>query len=220
MKRWAWAVAALYIAVLAVLAVPGIMAAFAPDTKATEAVFALLWPPCWLWLVLMFLAQMFLLAVPVRVAGLRPVSRGPVWRTVLAGGFMAGALVAGALLSLSECWMRTAEIARWNFWLVIFLSLLAWGSWTVVFLRDSRVNGPENVAGRQCRSLLKGSVLELLIAVPTHIVARHRHLCCAGYLTFLGLTIGVSVMLFAFGPAVFFLFAERWKRLHPPGNLS
>ena len=26
---------------------------------------------------------------------------------------------------------------------------------------------------------------------------------------------GVSVMLFAFGPAVFFLFVERWKRLHP-----
>jgi hypothetical protein len=26
---------------------------------------------------------------------------------------------------------------------------------------------------------------------------------------------GISVMLFAYGPAVFFLFVERWKRIHP-----
>jgi len=74
---------------------------------------------------------------------------------------------------------------------------------------------PDDLVSRQCRCLLKGSVLELLIAVPTHIVARYRDYCCAGFMTFIGLTMGVSVMLFAYGPAVFFLFAERWKRLHP-----
>jgi hypothetical protein len=54
-----------------------------------------------------------------------------------------------------------------------------------------------------------------LIAVPTHVVVRCRDYCCAGFLTFIGLTMGVSVMLFAYGPAVFFLYVERWKRLHP-----
>jgi len=68
---------------------------------------------------------------------------------------------------------------------------------------------------RQCSLLLKGSILELLIAVPTHIVARCRDYCCAGFMTFIGLTMGVAVMLFSFGPAVFFLYADRWKRLHP-----
>ena len=29
------------------------------------------------------------------------------------------------------------------------------------------------------------------------------------------LVLGISVMLFSFGPSVFFLFAARWKRLHP-----
>ena len=57
--------------------------------------------------------------------------------------------------------------------------------------------------------------VELLIAVPTHVVARCRDYCCAGLMTFIGLTMGVSVMLFAYGPAVYFLFAERWRRLHP-----
>jgi hypothetical protein len=72
-----------------------------------------------------------------------------------------------------------------------------------------------DVVSRQCRYLLRGSILELLVAVPTHIVARYRNYCCAGFLTFVGIAFGVSVMLFSFGPGVFFLFVQRWKRLHP-----
>jgi hypothetical protein len=92
---------------------------------------------------------------------------------------------------------------------------LTWGAWAIVFFRISRRTDPADMVSRQCRCLLKGSVLELLIAVPTHIVARYRDYCCAGCLTFIGLTMGMSVMLFAYGPAVFFLFVARWKRLHP-----
>lgn len=48
-----------------------------------------------------------------------------------------------------------------------------------------------------------------------HVIVRHRNECCAGFLTFFGLTTGMAVMLFAFGPAVFVLFVQRWKKLHP-----
>jgi hypothetical protein len=34
-------------------------------------------------------------------------------------------------------------------------------------------------------------------------------------MTFIGLMMGISVMLFSFGPAVFLLYVERWKQLHP-----
>jgi hypothetical protein len=85
----------------------------------------------------------------------------------------------------------------------------------VLFYRSSRGANPPDVISRQCRLLLRGSILELLIAVPTHIVARSRDYCCAGAMTFVGLTLGISVMLFSYGPAVFFLYAERWRRLHP-----
>jgi hypothetical protein len=74
---------------------------------------------------------------------------------------------------------------------------------------------PRDFVSRLCKSLLKGSILELLVAVPTHIVARCRDYCCAGAMTFVGLTLGMSVMLFSFGPGIFFLFAARWRRLHP-----
>jgi hypothetical protein len=63
--------------------------------------------------------------------------------------------------------------------------------------------------------MLRGSILELLVAVPTHIVARSRDYCCAGFMTFIGLSLGISVMLFSYGPAVFFLYVDRWRRLHP-----
>jgi hypothetical protein len=95
---------------------------------------------------------------------------------------------------------------------------LTWCIWSAVFFRLGRKLQPSDIVSRQCRLLLKGCILELLIAVPTHIVARSRDYCCAGFMTFVGLTMGISVMLFSFGPAVFFLYVERWKRLHPKPN--
>jgi hypothetical protein len=93
--------------------------------------------------------------------------------------------------------------------------IVTWGTWAFVLGRAARTVVPRDLATRQCRPLFQGSVLELLIAVPTHVVARYRDYCCAGFMTFIGLTMGSSIMLFAFGPALFFLFAERWRRLHP-----
>lgn len=36
-----------------------------------------------------------------------------------------------------------------------------------------------------------------------------------GFMTFCGLSFGITVMLFSFGPSVFFLYVARWRRLHP-----
>jgi hypothetical protein len=163
----------------------------------------------------MFASQFALLAVPVSVVNLRSVTRGPIWRTVLAGGLMAGGLAAGAFLSLYEFMFRDQGKGNWNGWTAIALGVLTWCIWAAVFFRMSRKAEPTDIVSRQCWWLFKGSILELLIAVPTHIVARYRDYCCAGVMTFIGLTMGVSVMLFSFGPAVFILFVERWKRLHP-----
>lgn len=220
MKRWAWIVAALYAALLLVLTVPAGLLAYAPKVKLGEAAQVFAWWPYWLWLALMLASQFTLLALPVRIVSLRPVTQGPVWRTILAGGLMGGGLVAGAFLSLYEFVMRDKGNGTWCQRTALSLAILSWCVWAVVFFRLSRRMKPADVVSRECRCLLKGSVLELLIAVPTHIAARHRDYCCAGFLTFIGLTMGVSVMLFAYGPAVFFLFVERWKRLHPEGALE
>lgn len=214
MKRWAWVVAGLYVLTLVALTVPGCLAAFMPTIKWSDPFSVFISWPYWVFLAVMFAGQVALLAVPVRVASRRPVTKGPLWLTVLAGGLMAGALVVGAAYSILEFIYRD-KIAGPLPLVVALTGVFVWLIWSVIFFRLGRRMDPVDLVSRQCRLLLKGSILELLIAVPTHIVARSRDYCCAGFMTFLGLTAGVSVMLFCFGPAVFFLYVDRWKRLHP-----
>jgi hypothetical protein len=216
MKRWAVMVAVLYCLMLGVLSLPVGLLAFVPyaGLKDMAGVYAT-WQ-WWLWLAVMALAQAAMLAVPIRFASRRPMARLPLVLTVLAGGLMMGGLVSGAICSLYEFAFRDKG-GGWVFWLAPGLGIAAWCAWALIFFRLSRTIEPADWVSRQCKVLLKGSILELLIAVPTHIVARCRDYCCAGTMTFIGLTMGIAVMLFSFGPGVFFLFAARWQRLHPKG---
>jgi hypothetical protein len=59
--------------------------------------------------------------------------------------------------------------------------------------------------------LLRGSVLELLIAVPAHIITRRRHDCSAPIVTGFGISSGLAIMLLAFGPSVYLLYRKRME---------
>jgi hypothetical protein len=105
-----------------------------------------------------------------------------------------------------------AFLARASFFAPLGLCWLGWG-WA--FARFARVAEPEAVVQRAVRWLVRGSILELLVAVPCHVLVRSRNTCCAHAATFWGIATGLSVMLMAFGPGVFFLFAARCRRLRP-----
>ena len=66
------------------------------------------------------------------------------------------------------------------------------------------------------RYLIAGSVLELLVAVPSHIIVRRRDECCAGLLTGTGICLGVVITLVSFGPSVLLLYYRRFKQISPP----
>jgi hypothetical protein len=215
MKRWALIVAGLYLLILVALTVPVTMVAFAPDAKLSEVARVYGYWPYWLWIAVMVLSQAALLLVPVGGVGARPASRRSLLLPVLVGGLMLGMLVSGAIYCAWEFTFRDKGPGAWIWWAAAATGAVIWAGWTFAFYGASRDSVPENVIVRQCGLLLKGSILELLIAVPTHIVARYRNYCCAGVMTFIGLTLGIAVMLFSFGPAVFFLYAARWRRLHP-----
>lgn len=215
MKRWAWVVAGLYGLILAALTVPLTALAFVGEAKFADVSKVYAYWPYWLWLIVMMVSQAALLSVPVRVASRRPVSKGSLLPIILAAGLMMGGLAAGTVCSFHEFVFQDQGKGNWIWWGAIGLAVLTWCAWTLVFFRISRNENPGDTISRQCRLLFKGSILELLIAVPTHVVARYRGYCCAGVMTFIGLSLGIAVMLFSFGPALYFLFVERWRRLHP-----
>ena len=214
MKLWAWIVAFLYAVVLVVLTVPVLMLALKVDKGLSAFLEVYTAWQYWVWIAIMLLCQAALLTVPVRVASRRPVTRRGLWLPVITAGLMMGGLVIGAMFSLFELIFHDHGPA-WFGWAAPACGAAVWAAWSIAFFRSSRQIGPADVVSRQCRLMLQGSILELLIAVPTHIVARSREYCCAGFMTFLGLTMGISVMLFSFGPAVFFLYADRWRKTHP-----
>jgi hypothetical protein len=223
MKRWALVVVLLYGLVLIALTMPVCMAAFAPefDLWTTAGVFAL-WP-YWVWLGVMLLCQAGLLLVPVGVASRRPVSRRSLLAPVCVTGLLIGALVTGAALAVLETVLNrntprkgSLEAELYHVVIAIAIGIGIWVFWTIVFYRLSREKDPAGVVTRMCRYLLGGSIMELLVAIPTHIVARSKDYCCAGVMTFVGIVFGISVMLFSFGPGVFYLYVDRWRRLTAP----
>ena len=84
---------------------------------------------------------------------------------------------------------------------------LLWVVWGIAFYRFSCESS--DPITRAVSWLLRGSVLELLIAVPAHIIVRRRHDCSAPVVTSFGITSGIAIMLLVFGPSVLLLYKKR-----------
>jgi hypothetical protein len=230
-------VACLYLLILLAITCPVIALAWYPRTSLADAAAVYLWWPYWVMMAVLFLCQVALVVVPVGVLTRRPVTRRPLILPVVASGLMMTVLVVAAFLTLLEVWWLTGadggrddtpsaavielggrvyegKLSLGDLLLVLVLPGALWVGWAMVFYQLSRRRSMAGAVAMQSRTLLTGSILELLVAIPTHIAARQRTECCAGFNSFWGLSLGMSVMLFAFGPGVFFLFLARWRRLH------
>jgi hypothetical protein len=157
-----------------------------------------------------------LLIIPIRTQFERRVRRRSVVLPLIVSAVCAAAVVgAGGLASL--------EFAEGNVpgfrgdapvWVVGFATVLVWLGWIALFGWLARSVAPQTINDRMYQLLLAGSVLELLIALPMHLVVRRRTECCAGLATGLGIGVGLVVMLIALGPAVFFLFYRRYRQAY------
>jgi hypothetical protein len=198
----------------------------------------------WVWLTVMVVSQGLLLFLPLGVAERRLTARRHLLVPVVTAAFLlANLFFAGAISLLclafddeafkpfeffGETGARNAFLRGavqqvgitpshdffTGFSLIGFI-LLIWLVWGLLFFRFSRTSDPGALNKRLTRWLLNGSILELLVAVPSHIIVRNRDNCCAPFGTFWGIVTGLSIMLLAFGPGVFFLFVERFQRLRP-----
>jgi hypothetical protein len=198
---WVYAVAGLYALIVIGLALlPFVLPLVNGDT---------VYPGAAAITTVLVLCEMALLFVPVRVASRRPVTRRALWIPLLGSAFLAALLGLGAILAFTEY----AKMEDSLNWLLLAIPAAVWLVWVFVFWLMASRTTPDAVANRLHRWLLAGSVLELLVAVPTHVVVRRRSECCAGLGTGIGIGAGVLVMLLAFGPSVGFLYYRRWKQI-------
>jgi hypothetical protein len=247
MKRWALLTVGLYVLILLVLAGPVVCLSFVDELGLTPGgspslmdvlkgtygtafyaimgkedgpdrlAFILLSP--WTIALVMGLAQAALLVVPVRVESRRPVTKRWLIWPLLAALAMLLLLAGGILAAVWETIENTNDLTD-PATIIAFVSPVGavWIAWAITFGFYTIRGGRVNFMTRLVRSLVAGSILELLVAVPAHVLARTRNYCCAGFGTFWGIAAGISVMLFAFGPAVFVLFARRYGGLRRPAR--
>lgn len=209
-----------YAALFTILTWPVILASFYSPNKPESNIpgihdFISLYaaPPYWIFIVAVLLCQAGLLFIPVKIASRRPISKKSIYMPLIVSGFLVGVLFLGVFCSIAEFFMLKDN--GFSGWTGLVCCALIWIIWSFIFCRSASDKAPESIIQRQCRFLLQGSIIALLVAVPMHIAVRRRGECCAGFLTFTGITFGLAVLLLSFGPSVYFLYAARWKKLHP-----
>ncbi|MCX7016037.1 MAG: hypothetical protein NTW86_26355 [Candidatus Sumerlaeota bacterium] len=225
MKRW-WLVTCLaYVGLLGLLAAPLLLLCFSdvppgdgmyqpPRVSPSEALGIYREPLFWILVAVGAVCQGLFLLIPVRAAEARPVRRRHVLSAAIVCAFLFTLLILLFALSLTMAWFRD-NIPEPLAWGELCATGLLWVFWGIVFYRLYDPDDPLALTHRLGRWLYRGSIAELLVAVPSHVITRQRNDCCAPAVTFCGIATGLSVMLLTFGPGVFFLFAERRRRLQP-----
>jgi hypothetical protein len=187
--------------------VPGVAFVYEFDPHDTLGVYTkwILWIP----IAIVLAGQALLLFVSVDTSRQRLKPRAHILVSCLVTGTLWALLTGSAILSLGygiygdhfgdEFLVRGGNVlASWG---------VIWVVWAVVFYLYFRT--PNARISRVTSWLLKGSVLELLIAVPAHVMARRRHDCSAPMATSFGIATGIAIMLLSFGPSVLLLYAKR-----------
>jgi hypothetical protein len=158
--------------------------------------------------------QASLLIIPVRVLHQRPKRRRGIWFTAVIAALMYTGLLFAAGISILAA-VYGDDVSEPMFWILVGILPVNWIGWSVTFCLFNRSMEPESFIRRLMRWVIGGSIMELLIAVPSHIIVRHRDVCCAHGLTAVGLTTGLAVMFFAFGPGLYFLYSDRIRGKQP-----
>jgi len=159
-------------------------------------------------------AQATLLIVPADLARERPVGRRRLLIPVLTTGLLLCLLMLAGVGSLLLAFTGDDPDKVISPKLLPLVPLpFLWVVWGWVFWAFFKTRDPQALLARLMNGMLRGSIVELLVAVPSHVVVRHRNDCCAPAATFLGIVTGLSLMLMSFGPGVLFLFARRCREL-------
>jgi hypothetical protein len=215
MRKWGIVITVVYALIVLGLVTPGAILIIGGDTGKWSALGGALWT--------LYGAGIFWAAVGIVVCGeaaLLFLRVDTTWRHakprahILVSCAVAGVLTA--LLTAAAVWSIGFAARGDDFGnsfvfdtetkVVCFVAAL-WLLWGIVFYMFLRRSS--DPVTRVVSWLFRGSVLELLIAVPCHIIARRRDECSAPSMTSFGIATGVAIMLLSFGPSVLLLYKKR-----------
>jgi hypothetical protein len=149
----------------------------------------------------------------------------PLRLSVIIAALMAALLSVGLLATVAELcgvWQAVAladgpEHPR--YWPVLLALALAWGLWGVVFLAYWREGNRASQLGRMLRGLMGGSLLEMLVAAPVHVLilrsSKDKQSCYCELGSYTTLVLGGTVLLWTFGPGLVLLFLREKTRRMP-----
>jgi hypothetical protein len=156
----------------------------------------------------------FLPIAPVKIGFYR--NRAPAALSLAAFSLMAGVLLLGVHLAPSEFFGGTYGRAISSVFEDKHVLFVIGGVWIVLFVLGLLLTwgrDPGTVYKRTLAGLLAGSVLELVIAVPLHLMVTKRGGCFAGITSMLGVSAGILVLLWALGPALFLIGLHYYGKL-------
>lgn len=224
MKRWGIVITVFYAAVVAVLLFPGALWLFEQKSVADTLAEALdsyrHWLP-WLWVGILVGGQALLMFLSVDTSWRRLKPRQHVAVTAFLAGLFTSLLTYAAITSLTVILGGNDVFLKEGLFLSVFVGgseitwyvkglgwcTAFWIVWGVVFYLYYM--GSSEVVSKAVTWLLKGSVLELLIAIPAHVIVRQRGDCSAPVVTGFGIVTGIAIMLLCFGPGVLALYKKR-----------
>ena len=216
-----WAVVTLlsYLAAAMAIYVPLAILCFLSPGKANSADYVISaiaeW---WFWLIVgvLLIAQALLLITPVRAAWdyqikprrlLLPLATTCTLLAILTGGI----LISGLVVVFGD------DVPVLSFVGAGLVVVASWFVWWWVFRKYNRASPDRVITGTQ-KTLLRGSIVELLVAVSCHIWVRQRGDCSAPVFTYVAICAGVAILFCAFGPGVFYLFIAQARRMRTKGK--
>lgn len=211
MKKWGLVVTLFYGLLVLGLFVPVIMvlaSGSAPAAYDLKAAYAN-WLP-WACAGIVMLGEGLLLWLSVDTAQKKLKPRTRILVSALTTGMFLAIVTGVSVFALGVAVQGETFLDSGSGIMALSAFLIPWLVWGLLFYRLSH-NSSDPVT-RALAWLFRGSILELLIAVPTHVIVRRRHDCCAPAVTSFGITSGIVIMLISFGPSVLLLYKKRMER--------
>jgi len=156
-------------------------------------------------------SQVIFVLVPGTTNLSRPIRRGKLVVPVIIASLMMTVLIGAIIISIVGLLdVQGEDWFVYLFWIVIGLTWIVWGIFFFIRYKDT---GCYKTLKKLISTIIAGSLIELLIAIPSHLIVTRRGGWFVDLLTACGVTGGIAVMLWAFGPGIILLFLyERYRK--------